>query len=80
MYTHTILVFTLPLVGVAITPLPSTLSVHVAHCSTYVLHWAIVIVAFPLNVTIGALWSVTLTVLVTTFPVFHALSTFMYCT
>ena len=58
-------------------PLPSTLSIHVAHCSTYVLHWAIVILDDHDSATTGALWSVTLTVLVTTFPVLPFVSVYV---
>jgi len=77
-YVPTTAVFTLPLVAVSMTPLPSMLSIHVAPSSVNTHHCAIVILAEPLSVTTGVLPSVTFTVLVTTFPVFPATSVYVY--
>lgn len=59
-------------------PLPSTLSVRLAHVSAYTLPCAIVIVPLPFSVTTGAVWSVTCTILVTVFDILPALSVYLY--
>lgn len=72
-YVPTVPVFTVPDIAIT-TPVPSTLSVHFAHNSSYGVPDTIVIADHPLSITAGGVWSVTFTVLVT-LPVFPVAST-----
>lgn len=76
-YDHTVFVSTLPEM-ITFAPLPSTLSVRLAQVSVYTPPCAIVIMPLPCNVTTGAVWSVTRTVLVTVFDMLPAPSVYVY--